>query len=134
VARHQPPPAALVRSAFPTSPRARALGLDLTREPIPVVPAAHYMCGGVVATSRAAPRSRAARARRGGVHRAPRRQPARQQLAARGAGRRAPRAPRRSAQLSASTAHAARRAWRTRGARPPLETVLFDHNWDACGA
>ena len=39
-----------LRRRFPGIVRAcRAAGYDLTREPVPVVPAAHYSCGGVVA-------------------------------------------------------------------------------------
>ncbi len=42
-------PASYLRERFPNiHGRVAALGIDLTSQPIPVVPAAHYMCGGVV--------------------------------------------------------------------------------------
>ena len=42
-------PAAWIRDRFPTvHERCLAFGFDLTKAPVPVVPAAHYACGGVL--------------------------------------------------------------------------------------
>ncbi len=48
---HQP--AAFIHAHFPMiAEKLETLGLDLTQQPIPVVPAAHYTCGGVIVDQR----------------------------------------------------------------------------------
>jgi L-aspartate oxidase len=126
-------PASRVRKRFPNiAARLLELGLDMTKDPIPVVPAAHYMCGGVQATlggrtslaglfaigevactglhgaNRLA--SNSLLEALVGAHRAA--DDVRERLAA------APRAPRAE-------------PWRAVGTRPPREAAVSDHNWDS---
>ena len=126
-------PAARVRARFPNIAAAlHQLGFDLTREPIPVVPAAHYQCGGVRATL-------AGRTPLPGLH-------ALGEVACTGL-HGANRLASNSLLEALVMAHAAARdiaarlpgtgspprpaPWSMRGTRPPLETVMFDHNWEA---
>jgi L-aspartate oxidase len=110
----------------------RGYGFDLTREPIPVVPAAHYMCGGVRAdlAGRTSVRGLLAIGETActGLH---------------GANRLASNSlleavvtAHHAAEEVGRTVHAIPRpprpsAWSVRGTRRPIETVVFDHNWDA---
>jgi len=126
-------PPARVRARFPSVYASlRRFGLDLTREPIPVVPAAHYMCGGVKASLSGRTSLRGLLAlgevASTGLHGANRLASNSLLEALVGAHhgaaeawrlvRRAPRAPQAE-------------PWHAQGTRPPLEAVVFDHNWDA---
>ncbi|HTM58464.1 MAG TPA: L-aspartate oxidase [Candidatus Udaeobacter sp.] len=126
-------PAARVRARFPNIDAAlRRLGIDATRRPIPVVPAAHYQCGGV----RAALSGRTAldglfaigEVACTGLHGA-NRLASNSLLEALVSAHHSGRA---LARRLREVRHAPRPTpWSARGTRPPLETVVFDHNWDS---
>jgi L-aspartate oxidase len=126
-------PAAEVRKRFPNiCAELLRFGFDLTREPIPVVPAAHYMCGGVRARldgrTSIAGLLAIGEVACTGLHGANR-------LASNSLLEALVAAHHAAGQVARRLAAAprARRAqpWSTRGTRPALESVLFDHNWDA---
>ncbi|HEY3216527.1 MAG TPA: L-aspartate oxidase [Candidatus Eisenbacteria bacterium] len=125
--------AASVRARFPNIVAAlRGFGLDLTRDPIPVVPAAHYMCGGVCADLRGRTALRGLLAvgevACTGLHGANRLASNSLLEALVCAHHGAIEAGRRVAEV---TEVPRAEPWSVRGTRPALETVVFDHNWDA---
>jgi len=112
--------------------RCRELGLDPASEPLPVVPAAHYMCGGVVTdlTGRTDIKGLLAcgEAAWTGVH---------------GANRLASNSLLEALVYSTRASHYVNKEvpkwpavpelpdWETRGARKPRETVAIEHTWDS---
>jgi L-aspartate oxidase len=126
-------PAGRILQRFPNIAAVlRSYGLDLTREPIPVVPAAHYMCGGVRADlsgrTSVAGLLAVGEVACTGLHGA-NRLASNSLLEALVAAHHAAEEASRRVQRIARPRRA--QAWSVRGTRPPLETVLFDHNWDA---
>ncbi len=126
-------PAARVRRRFPNiAARLRELGLDLARDPIPVVPAAHYMCGGIRATL--AGRTdldgllAVGEVACTGLHGANRLASNSLLEALVGAHRTADQVRVRLATVSeVPRPH----AWRSAGTRPPREAAVSDHHWDS---
>jgi L-aspartate oxidase len=126
-------PARWIVSRFPhIAATLRTYGFDLTREPIPVVPAAHYMCGGVEADLAGRTHLRGLLAigetACTGLHGA-NRLASNSLLEALVSAHHAAAEAGRRVQAAGRPPKAA--AWSARGTRPPLETVVFDHNWDA---
>ncbi|MBR6022442.1 MAG: L-aspartate oxidase [Kiritimatiellae bacterium] len=123
--------ATFVRRRFPNLvAQCRKFGMDMAREPIPVVPAEHYFCGGVEADTRG-------RTEMTGLHAAgevactglhgANRLASNSLLEALVCGHRAGRdilenpLPRRKTRIP---------AWKTAGAVPSDEAVVVAHNWD----
>jgi L-aspartate oxidase len=126
-------PSRWILSRFPhIAATLRTYGFDLTREPIPVVPAAHYMCGGVEADlagrttlSGLLAIGEAACTGLHGANRLASNSLLEALVTAHHAAEEAARRMRRSGPPPKPA------PWSVRGTRPPLETVVFDHNWDA---
>jgi len=126
---------ALLRRRFPhITRRLREYGLDPVKEPIPVVPAAHYMCGGVMTDleGRAGIPGLYACGEVActGVHGA-NRLASNSLLEALVFSRRAGMALLRQVTDGRTTPIPKLKPWRFEGAIRPKEQVIFDHNWDA---
>ncbi|HXS82141.1 MAG TPA: FAD-binding protein [Methylomirabilota bacterium] len=126
-------PAARVRKRFPNiAARLLELGIDMTKDPIPVVPAAHYMCGGVRATlggrTSLAGLFAIGEVACTGLHGANRLASNSLLEALVGAHRAADEV---RARLAVVPRAPGAEAWRAVGTRPPREAVVSDHNWDA---
>jgi len=126
-------PAREVRNRFPNIAEAlKRYGFDLAHQPIPVVPAAHYMCGGVRATlgGRTSIDGLLALGETActGLHGANRLASNSLLEAVVSAHHAEAEMRRRLGELPRAPRAA---PWSTRGTRPPLETVVFDHNWDS---
>jgi L-aspartate oxidase len=126
-------PSARIRSRFPNIlRRLRELGIDMTREPIPVVPAAHYMCGGV----RASLGGRTdldglfaiGEVACTGLHGANRLASNSLLEALVGAHHAAGEVLSRLTRVERAPAA---QPWHAGGTRPPREAVVSDHNWDS---
>jgi len=125
----------LLEKRFPNiTSRVRAFGYDVFHEPIPVVPAAHYICGGVVTDldgRTAIPALYACgEVACTGVHGA-NRLASNSLLEALVFARRAGRAVLEQLLEEGRARPPKLPAWRTNGAIAPKEQVIFDHNWDA---
>jgi L-aspartate oxidase len=121
-----------VRKRFPNiDAQLRALGIDMTKDPVPVVPAAHYMCGGVQASlggrTGIAGLLAIGEVASTGLHGANRLASNSLLEALVGAHHAAGEV---EARLAAVAKPRAAAAWQTRGTRPPQETVVVDHNWE----
>ena len=126
-------PTAWLRRRFPNIDAAlRRYGFDFTREPVPVVPAAHYMCGGVWASlgGRTAVDGLLAIGEVActGLHGA-NRLASNSLLEGLVTAHRAAEEVRRRLAAVADAPRA--EPWRTHGTRPPQESVVFDHNWES---
>jgi L-aspartate oxidase len=125
----------LLERRFPhITRRVQELGYDVFKDPIPVVPAAHYMCGGIVTDLDGRVELNGLYAcgevACTGVHGA-NRLASNSLLEAMVFSRRAGRAILRQVSADPRAELPRLPAWRTNGAVEPKEQVIFDHNWDA---
>jgi L-aspartate oxidase len=125
----------LLSRRFPhITSRVQEFGYDVFHDPIPVVPAAHYMCGGVVTDldgrTGIAGLYACGEVACTGVHGA-NRLASNSLLEALVFARRAGRAVLRQLLEEGRQGPPRLPAWRTNGAVTPKEQVIFDHNWDA---